>query len=84
MEYQHRDTITIKNQQRSDVLMLKNYQKEQFKNRLTNKYLKELSENYYNRKTKCPLHPNAGVVVLLIDDTLKSCDWKIEKLIITN
>ena len=53
MEYQHRDTITIKNQQRSDVLMLKNYQKEQFKNRLTNKYLKELSENYYNRKTKC-------------------------------
>ena len=68
--------------------MLKTTKNEQFKNRLTNKELreslKELSENYYNRKTKCPLHPNAGVVVLLIDDTLKSCDWKIEKLIITN
>lgn len=35
------------------MLMLKNYQKEQFKKRLTNKYLKDLSENYYNRKMKC-------------------------------
>ena len=64
----------------SDMLMLKNYQNEQCRNRLTNKYLKELSENYYNRKTKCLLHPNAGVVVLLYDDTLKSCDWEIGKL----
>ena len=60
---------------------------EHFKTRLTNRYLKELSEHHYNRKTKHMVHPNVVDVVLLHDDVLKRCDWKIgeiAELVISN
>ena len=53
---------------------------------MTNKYLIELREHHYNRKTKYSLHPSAGDEVL-DNDILKRCDWKIGKtaeLIISN
>ena len=53
---------------------------EHFKTRWTNKYLKKLREHHYNRETKHMVHPIVGDVVLLHDNVLKRCDWKIGKI----
>ena len=63
--------ITIKKQHVNKRFIYTKRLLEHFKNRWNNKYLKELREHHYNRKTKYTLHPNVVDTVWLHDDTLK-------------
>ena len=47
---------------------------------MTNKYLRELRDQDYNRKAKYSSHPNVGDVILLQDNTVKRRDRKIRKI----
>ena len=55
---------------------------EHFKSRWTNENLKELREqHYYNENKKYFFHPVVGDVVIIHEDVLKHCDWRIEKIV---
>ena len=55
---------------------------EHFKSRWTNEYLRDLREHHHdNKNKKYVLHPSVGDVVIIHEDVLKRCDWRIEKII---
>ena len=55
---------------------------EHFKSRWIHEYLKKLREHhYYNKNKKYILHPSVGDVVIIHEDKLKRCDWRIGKIV---
>ena len=55
---------------------------EHFKSRWENEYLRKLREHHhYNKNKKYVLHPSVENVVIIHEDLLKRCDWRIGKII---